>query len=116
MLDIKEMRKDFKGVETKLKNKVPEVDLGPVMALDEKIRALQTELDELKAQRNHASKEIGQKKQKGEDTASLMSGLSSLSDKISAKDHEATKIEETLRYQLAVLPNLPMDDIPISPS
>lgn len=116
MLDIKELRKDPKGVESKLKNKVPEVDLGPVMALDEKIRALKTEVEELKSKRNLSSKEMGMKKQKGEDISPYMSDLSSLSEAIAQRDKEVTEVEQELNQALAVLPNLPMEDIPVSPN
>ena len=116
MLDIKELRKDPQGLETKLKNKIPELSLTPILALDEKIRALKTEVEELKSKRNLASKEIGMKKQKGEEVSSSMHDLASLSDTISRHDHEASKMEGELHYALALLPNLPLDDIPVSPS
>lgn len=116
MLDIKELRKDPKTFEIKLKNKVPEANISHVMELDERIRALKTEVEELKSKRNNSSKEIGLKKQKGEDVSPYMRDLSTLSDTIAVRDQEVSKIEEELKYALSVLPNLPMDDIPISPS
>jgi seryl-tRNA synthetase len=116
MLDLKELRKDPTGLEAKLKNKVPEVSLSPVLALDEKVRALKTEVEELKSKKNSASKEIGMKKQKGEDVSSFMSEMNALGDKISALDPEIAKAEEELKYSVSVLPNVPMDDVPISPS
>ncbi len=116
MLDIKELRKDPKTVETKLKNKVPEVSLDPVLEIDTKIRSLKTEVEELKSKLNKSSKEIGLMKQKGEDTRSLMSGLNELSESIAKKDHEVAGLEDKLKYSLAILPNLPMDDVPVSPS
>lgn len=116
MLDLKELRKDPKGVQARLRNKVAEVDLSPILALDERIRALKTETEELKSKRNNSSKEIGQRKQRGEDIAAFMAELGGLADKIAAGDQEAATLENELNYQLAVLPNLPMDDIPVSPS
>lgn len=116
MLDLKELRKDPHGLEAKLKNKVPEVTLGPIMALDERLRSLKTEVEELKAKKNAASKEIGMKKQKGEDISKFMEEMNGLGDQISSRDHEITKVEEELKYAVAVLPNLPLDEIPISPS
>lgn len=116
MLDIKELRKDPKAFERKLKNKVPEASLSHVLALDEKIRALKTEADELKSKRNHSSKEIGMKKQKGEDVSKFMAEMTALSDRIAVIDHEVARFEDEFRYSLATLPNLPMDDIPVSPS
>lgn len=116
MLDLKELRKDPKTVEAKLKNKVPEVTLVPVLALDEKIRAIKTEVEELKSKRNLASKEIGMKKQRGEDVSSFMQEMGDLADRIAVRDKEVGQLEGELSHQVAILPNLPMDDIPVSPS
>ncbi|MES2273573.1 MAG: serine--tRNA ligase [Chlamydiota bacterium] len=116
MLDLKELRRDPAYFEAKLKTKAPDASLMPLLALDERLRALKTEVEEWKSKRNHFSKEIGQKKQKGEDTASLMAEMTGLGDRISLGDKEAAQIEEALRHALAVLPNFPLDEIPISPS
>ena len=116
MLDIKEIRKDPKGLEKKLQTKAPEASLSHVLALDERIRALKTEVEELKSKKNHSSKELGLKKQKGEDISSFMADMTALSEKITVRDSEVAKLEQELNHNLSVLPNLPMDDIPISPS
>lgn len=116
MLDLKELRKDPRGFEAKLKNKVPEVSLSPLLSLDEKLRALKTEVEELKSKKNHASKEIGQKKQKGEDISAFMQELSALGDQIHAGDQAIAQVERELEQTVAVLPNIPMDDVPVSPS
>ena len=114
MLDLKELRKDPQGIETKLRNKVPDVSLKLIIALDEKLRALKTEVEELKSKKNHASKEIGARKQKGE--AVDMSEMASLGEKISLCDQEVARVERELQDAAAVLPNVPMDDVPVSPS
>ncbi len=116
MLDLKELRKDPHKLEIKLKNKVPEVDLAPVIALDERLRAVKTEIEELKSKKNSASKEIGLRKQKGEDISKFMEELNAIGEKIAAGDSQIDKIEEELKMAVAILPNLPMDDVPISPS
>lgn len=116
MLDIKELRKDPLAFEAKLKTKIPEIDLKPIIALDEKIRILKTEAEELKSQRNRSSKEIGYRKQKGEDITAFMEEMGVLADKISLRDQEAAELEAEIQKFLSALPNLPMDDIPISPS
>lgn len=116
MLDLKELRKDPRGLEVKLKNKVPEVSLSSVIALDEKLRNLKTEAEELKSKKNSASKEIGKMKQKGEDIAAFMEEIGAVGDKITRLDHEIAKVEKELEHSLAVLPNFPMNDVPISPS
>jgi len=116
MLDIKEIRKDPRTLEAKLKNKISEISLSPILALDERIRSLKTEVEDLKSKRNASSKEIGSKKQKGEDVAPLMAEMGALGDRISVRDQEVSQLEAELHQALAVLPNLPMDEIPVSPS
>jgi seryl-tRNA synthetase len=116
MLDVKELRKDPKEIEAKLKNKVPEVSLTPLLALDARVRVLKTEVEELKSQRNNVSKEIGLKKQKGEDVSSSMQEMKATADAIALYDQNISELEKELDLQLASLPNLPMDDVPISHS
>ncbi len=116
MLDLKELRKDPQGLEAKLKNKVPEISLSPILALDERLRSLKTETEELKSKKNYTSKEIGAKKQKGEDVSKFMEEMTALGDKIAVLDLEISTVEEDLKNNVAVLPNVPMDDVPISPS
>jgi seryl-tRNA synthetase len=116
MLELKELRRDPKGCEAKLKNKVPEVCLAEVLSLDEKVRALKTEVEELKSKRNSGSKEIGERKRKGEDMPAFMQELAILGDSIDLKDKEVTALEIKLKYELDILPNFPMDDVPVSPS
>jgi len=116
MLDIKELRKDPTAFEAKIKTKSPEIDISPILTLDERIRALKTEAEELKSKRNQSSKEIGYRKQKGEDIASFMAEMGALADQIAVRDQESAKLEADIQQMLSVLPNLPMDDIPISPS
>ena len=116
MLDIKELRKDPVGVERKLQTKVADVTLGPLMALDEKLRAVKTEAEELKSKRNSASKEMGLKKQKGEDISGHLGEMTELAERITVCDRKIAEMEQELTTQLAFLPNIPMDDVPVSPS
>lgn len=116
MLDLKELRKDPEGLETKLKNKVPEVRLSGLLALDTEVRTLKTKVEELKSQRNQSSKEIGFKKQKGEDVSSSMMEMTSLTEIISSYDKKIQELEKELILEQSLLPNVPMDDIPVSPS
>ncbi len=116
MLDIKEIRKDPGTFEAKLKNKSTEISLSLILALDERIRAMKTEVEDLKSKRNASSKEIGSRKQKGEDASSILAEMGALSDRISIRDQEISQLEAELQASLAVLPNLPMDEIPVSSS
>jgi seryl-tRNA synthetase len=115
MLDMRLLRKDAAGVEAKLKTKDPEVDLKPLLALDERIREIRVEVEELKSSRNSLSKEIGEKKRKGEETGTLMQQVGGLGDRIAILDHELKGLEEEFQEKLASLPNIPKEEIPVSP-
>lgn len=114
MLDIKLLRKDKVEVEARLKTKEPDVDLSPILTLDERIRENKMKVEELKSTRNHLSKEIGEKKRKKEDVAELMQQVSGLGDTISALDHELSHLESELTDKLGRLPNLPREDSNVS--
>ena len=114
MLDIKLLRKDPAGLEAKLKTKDPEINLGPLIALDERIRHVIVEVEELQAKRNALSKEIGERKRRGEDVAEVMQQVGGLGDKVSLLNHERTELEKELSHKLASLPNIPSEEAQIS--
>lgn len=114
MIDLKELRKDPASLEKKLRTKDPAISLSDILSRDERIRALKTETEELKSKRNTASKEIGLKKQRGEDVSSFMSTMTLMSETVTVRDQEVSQLESELEQALALLPNPPMDDIPIS--
>lgn len=114
MIDLKQIRKDRKAIEAKLKTKQPDADLSEVIALDEKVREIKVEVEELKAKRNQLSKLIGEKKRTGEDCGPLMQEVSGLHEKIASLDHAQKEFEEACDKKLSVFPNLPMDGIKVS--
>ncbi len=115
MLDIKLLRKDPVAFEAKLKTKDPSVDLKPILALDEQIRAVIGEVEAIQAKRNHLSKEIGETKRKKEDASVLMQEVAGLGDRASLLNHERTRLEQEIADKLGFLPNLPMEGIKVSP-
>ncbi|NGX26130.1 MAG: Serine--tRNA ligase [Chlamydiae bacterium] len=114
MLDIKLIRKDPKLIEDKLKTKDPDVDLSPILTLDEEVRLLKTKVEEIKSQRNLLSKEIGEKKRSGEDTTALMKEVSGLGEKIEKIDKQLDEKESALHDLLARLPNIPDSAVKVS--
>src|ERR1700689_167464 len=106
MIDIKLIRADKTAVEKKLKTKDPEIDLSPIVALDERIRVIKMNVEELKASRNHLSKEIGEKKREKKDATDLLREVAGLGDKITILDQELSALEHELTQKLASLPNI----------
>lgn len=115
MLDIKLIRKDPAKIENLLQRKDPSIHLAPILALDEQAREVIIEVENLQAKRNALSKEIGDRKRQGEDVSQVMQEVAGLGDKVSLLNHERTELEKQLQDALASLPNLPFEEIKVSP-
>lgn len=114
MIDIKLIRKNRVEVEEKLKRKDPSIDLESLAQMDAQIRDLKTKVEQLKATRNEHSHKIGELKRKGEDASDLLQKVAGWAEEIHALDHQVSQLEERFTYELAKLPNIPMDEIKIS--
>ena len=107
MLDINLIREKPDLVRKALSDR--QLDTAPVdsiLKLDEHRRAILTEAEALKAERNTVSKEIGQKKAAADRQAKI-EAMRAVGDKIAALDKEIAEIEEDLRTVAATIPNLP---------
>lgn len=87
---------------------------GEILAIDEKSRAIKTELQVGQARRNEASKLIGQA-MAAKDTATaeaLKAEVATLKDRLPALEAEDRETGEALNAMLAAIPNLPAEDVP----
>ncbi|MEI9997196.1 MAG: serine--tRNA ligase [Rhizomicrobium sp.] len=87
---------------------------GQLLKLDAELRALLTELQQKQARRNEASKLIGQAKAKKDEAgaAALMAEVAGLKDAIQQGEQRQRDLEAELKTALAVIPNIPADDVP----
>jgi seryl-tRNA synthetase len=85
-----------------------------VVSLDEKRRAIQTEMQMSQARRNEASKAIGAAMGKGDAATAdaLKTEVSALKDCMSDLDEKERAVGAELDAILAAIPNLPYDDVP----
>lgn len=114
MLDMKQVRKDRKAIEEKLRTKVPDCSLDRVCELDDELRRLKPHVEQLKATRNNLSKQIGEKKRLNQPADDLLAQTAQMADEIHTTDTRVTELERQLHHELATLPNLPMDGIKVS--
>lgn len=85
-----------------------------ILALDEKSRAIKTELQQGQARRNEASKAIGQA-MAAKDMAkaeALKAEVAALKEGAPALEAQDREVGEALTATLAAIPNLPGDDVP----
>jgi seryl-tRNA synthetase len=116
MLDIQQLRRDLPGVTARLqsrKNPQPFLDVERFSALEAERKAIQTRTEELQAQRNSFSKQIGQLKAKGQDTAPVMAQVAGIGDELKASAERLEVIQAELAAMLMSVPNLPHDSVPV---
>jgi seryl-tRNA synthetase len=114
MHDIRFVRENPEAFDAGLARRGLEPQSAGLLALDEKRRALITELQAGQARRNEASKAIGAAKaQKDEATAAaLMAEVAALKERLPELETEEKHVGETLEGRLAALPNIPAADVP----
>lgn len=116
MLDISLLRKDLDAVVTALerrKTPQPYLDVERFQSLETERKANQTRTEELQAQRNRLSKEIGAKKGRGEDTSALMAEVGQIGQQLKDSADRLEVLQHELSGLLMNLPNLPHDSVPV---
>ncbi len=118
MIDIKFLRENPDIVKQNIKNKfqdnkLPLVD--EVIKLDEQARAAQKEADELRANRNKISKQIGAlmaqgKKEEAEETKKLVTAQA---ERLAKLQEEETALQEKVKEIMMVIPNIIDPVVPI---
>ncbi len=83
-----------------------------ILKLDEARRAAQTELQDMQARRNAASKEIGLAKRDGRDAQPMMDEVAALKESMTAAEERERDLQDQLHRLLSALPNLLSDDVP----
>lgn len=112
MLDIKDLRKDPEKLSKLLKTKDLDIDLSSLLESDAKVRSLKTEIEALLAERNAASKKIGELKKAKEDASSAIEAMGKLGDSIKALQENLRAAEADFESKISVLPNLPYPTAP----
>ena len=115
MLDINLLRKDLPGVIARLekrKSPQPFLDLARFQSIESERKTLQTRTEELQARRNSLSKQIGQLKAKGEDSAAVMAEVGGIGDMLKVSAERLDVIQAELSALLMAVPNLPDDSVP----
>ncbi|PVX29094.1 serine--tRNA ligase [Sphingomonas pokkalii] len=113
MHDIRFLREHPETFDQGLAKRGLEPQSEALLALDERRRALVTELQAGQARRNEASKAIGAAKAKKDEdaAAALMAEVTILKERLPMLEAEEKAVGEELEGRLAALPNLPYPDV-----
>ncbi|MFT3664624.1 serine--tRNA ligase [Piscinibacter sp.] len=115
MLDINLLRKDLAHVVARLearKTPQPFLDVARFQSLEGERKAIQVRTEELQAQRNSLSKQIGQLKAKGQDSGEAMAQVAGIADALKTSAERLDVIQADLAEMLMAVPNLPHESVP----
>ena len=113
MLDIRWIRSNADEVRQFLANRNNDMDIGPLLGLDEERRSLLTETEELKARRNEGSRKAGAARAKGENASAVMEEMRVIGERIRDIDARISEIDGKISDMLLSLPNRPHDSVPV---
>ena len=111
MLDIKLIIENPDLIKARLLKKGYEVDFTEVIEKDAQKRALQFEIEQLKAERNKVSAQIPALKKQGLPVENIFAEMRALGDKIAEGDSKINALQEEVFNFVAMLPNLPDEDL-----
>jgi len=112
MIDLKVIRDDPDAVREAIATLQLTAPIDEILKLDEQRRDILRDVEELRAQRNQLSKEIGQLRGAPE-TEPLKAQVRDIAERIKALDEQLKATEERLNTALLEVPNLPHASVPV---
>ena len=113
MLDIQQLRSNLDAVAEGLAKRGKPIDFTEFKSLEAERKTLQTRTQELQAQRNSLSKQIGMLKGQGKDAAEVMAQVGAIGDELKASEMRLAELLEKFNAILAALPNIPDETVPV---
>jgi seryl-tRNA synthetase len=111
MIDLKSLRADPEHFRTSLgRKRFRSEDLDRVLTADAEVRLLKSEIEELRATRNSASRRIPQVE--GSEKEQLLEEMKTLAARLKAAEPDLRQKEEALHAALLAIPNPPHADAP----
>jgi len=112
MLDPKLLRTRIDEVAARLARRGHVLDRAAFEALEQARKSLQVEVENLQAERNRRSKEIGKARSRGEDIEPLKAEVAGLGERLESARHRLEEVQRKIQAFMMELPNLPDDSVP----
>ncbi len=118
MIDIKLIRENRDLVKENIKKKFPDEKLplvDEVYELDKKVREVQVKADNLKAEKNKVSGEIGKLMQQGlrDEAEEVKKKVANYGEEIKALEEEQAKLASEIKDKMMVIPQIIDESVPI---
>lgn len=111
MLDIKFIRENLEQVKRDTVNKGYNTDVDAVLALDDKRKTLNQQIDELRTRRNQIASSM--KTSGGKPSQELIDEGKKIKEQLAELENDFRKIDEELTVGLNSIPNILQSDVPI---
>lgn len=115
MLDIRLLREDPESVKARVKTRGGDAWklVDEILECDEKRRSGETEKQQLQAERNRVSKQIGALKKEGKDSSEIEAEVRKIGERIKEIGEEAATAEDRQMELLLQVPNMPHEECPV---
>ena len=112
MIDQKLIRQSAHEVAANLARRNFEFDADAYLALENRRKSLQVEVESLRADKNNSAKSVGKAKAQGEDIEPLLAAVKDLGERLEKSDGALQSVQGELQMIELGLPNMLHDDVP----
>jgi len=116
MYDLSFFRANIDAIAKRLADRGFKLDIEAFRSLDAERRTALSESEQLKAQKNAESQEIGKLKRAGEDASERQQKVREMDERIGALDKKAEALDNEFRELMAGVPNTPHPSVPTGTS
>ena len=113
MLDLKFVRENQQLMQQMLQDRRSDLDIQPLLTLDQERRQIIQEVESLKHERKVVSDQIAKMKKSGEDATEIISSMRQASQRIKELDQKLGKLEDEIQSSLLLIPNVPHESVPV---
>ena len=113
MLDIQQLRNNLAHVAERLATRGVTLDTAAFEALEAERKNMQTRAQDLQAQRNTLSKQIGMLKGKGEDASAALAEVAAIKSELEQAEARLPALLAEVDAIVATIPNLPHESVPV---
>ncbi|MGH7001663.1 MAG: serine--tRNA ligase, partial [Stellaceae bacterium] len=112
MLDIRWIRENPEAFDKGLARRGLSPMATKILGFDKEWRKFQALVEQARADRNAVAKRVGTLKAKGEDATGALKEAAEFKKEEENHENQAKKWHEQVEKELALLPNIPADDVP----
>ncbi len=110
MLDIAFIRDNPEAIKDGIRKKRMKMDIDELLAVDEEVRSLRAEVENLRADRNRLSKEVP--KLKGEEKDLAIAQVKNIRDGLGQREPKLREVEARFEELMLTVPNPPLPEVP----